>query len=159
MSIKSFLHNKFVAPILYQLKQGITPEKLSQSLAAGFVLGFLPLIGPVTPLCLLVAFIFKLNHVAIQVANYLAYPVQIAMLIPFYRLGEKIFAVQPVPLNIDDILLSFQTSFSEAIEKYLMTGLRGVVAWLIISPLAFLLIYKISHLILKRVMKRESPTV
>jgi len=156
MSAKSFLHKKLILPILDQLKQGITPHKLALSLAAGFVLGAFPLIGPVTPLCVLVAFIFRLNHVAIQTANYAAYPVQIALLIPFYRMGEWIFQVPSIPLNVQSILAEFQASYLVAMEKYLMTGLRGVVAWLIVSPFAFAIIYKLSFTILKRVIKNES---
>jgi uncharacterized protein (DUF2062 family) len=155
MSFKSFLHGKLVAPIILQLKQGITPHKLALSLATGFVLGCIPIIGPITPLCVFVAFLFRLNHVAIQVANYAAYPLQIAMLIPFYRMGEKIFGIPPIPLNVQEILNTFQESFSMAIEKYLMTGLRGVVAWLIVSPFAFVMIYKLSFIFLKKVMKNE----
>ena len=155
MSIKSFLYNKLALPILNQLKQGITPKKLAQSIALGFVMGCFPIIGPITPMCVFLTFIFRLNHVAVQTANYAAYPVQLALLIPFYRAGEKIFGVPPIPLNVQDILNSFQTSFTGAIEKYLMTGLRGVVAWLIVSPLAFAIIYKLSFIFLKKVMKNE----
>lgn len=153
--IKNFFYTRIIAPVLGQLKQGISPHKLSLSLAAGFVLGSFPLIGPVTPMCLLVAFIFKLNHIAIQSANYAAYPLQIALLIPFYRAGEKLFGVGPIALNIQSILSEFQASYMGAMEKYLMTGLRGVVVWLIVSPVAFFLTYKISLVILERVMKQD----
>lgn len=155
MSLKSFLHGKLVAPVVNQLKQGITPKKLAQSIAVGFVMGCFPILGPITPMCVLLGIILKLNHVAVQTANYAAYPVQLALLIPFYRAGEKIFGVPPIPLNVQDILNEFQNSFLGAMEKYLMTGLRGVVAWLIVSPLALIIIYKLSFIFLKKVMKNE----
>lgn len=154
MSLKSFIHKRFINPILGQLKQGISPHKLALSLATGSVMGIFPILGPVTSICVLLGLIFKLNHVAVQAANYAVYPVQIALLIPFYRMGEKIFMVGPVPLVVDDIIKEFQSGFMAAVEKYAMTGLYGVVAWLIVSPIIFAIIYKISFTILNKVSRK-----
>ena len=41
---------------------------------------------------------FRLNHVALQVANYAVYPLQLALLIPFYRVAAAQFGYE-VPLE------------------------------------------------------------
>lgn len=156
MSLKSFLHGKLIAPVINQLKQGITPQKIAQSIAVGFVMGCFPILG-LLHLCVWCLGLF-LNSIMLPFRRLITrlYPVQLALLIPFYRAGEKIFGVAPIPLNVQDILNSFQESFSQAMQKYLMTGLRGVVAWLIVSPIALAIIYKLSFIFLKKVMKMNT---
>jgi len=72
------------------LLQGITPRRLAFTLALGFVLGFIPVIGVPTGLCVLAAMAFRLNQPAIQLANYAAMPFQLALIVPFVRLGAKL---------------------------------------------------------------------
>ena len=74
------------------LSQGISPERLALTLALGFAIGCLPMIGIPTALCLVIAFGLRLNVPAIQVANYAAMPLQIALIFPFVRLGSWMFA-------------------------------------------------------------------
>lgn len=74
------------------LSQGISPERLALTLALGFAIGCLPMVGIPTALCLLIAFGLRLNVPAIQVANYAAMPLQIVLMFPFVRLGSWMFA-------------------------------------------------------------------
>lgn len=69
------------------LLEGISPQRLALSLALGFVLGCIPVVGVPTGLCVLVALAFRLNHPAIQAANYLAMPLQVALIAPLVKLG------------------------------------------------------------------------
>jgi hypothetical protein len=69
------------------LRQGITPQRLALTLALGFVLGCIPVIGIPTALCAMVALLFRLNLPAMQAANYIAMPFQLALIIPLARLG------------------------------------------------------------------------
>jgi uncharacterized protein (DUF2062 family) len=146
------LLKKIYEPLLAQLKQGVTPHKLAQSVAFGVVLGLVPVIGITTTLCLLSAAIFKLNHVAIQTVNYLVYPVQIALIIPFLRMGEWLFQVSPAALDIKIMLDEFRHHFMDSIQKYGLTALRGVAAWMIAAPFSFLIIYFISKVLFKKVL-------
>jgi uncharacterized protein (DUF2062 family) len=74
------------------MRQGISPSRLALTLALGFVIGCLPMFGIPTALCLLLALGLRLNVPAIQAANYAAMPLQIALIFPFVRLGEWMFA-------------------------------------------------------------------
>lgn len=144
------LIKKITDPLMKQLRQGVSPHKLAQSVAFGMVLGTFPVLGSTTTLCLIAAAVFKLNHVAIQTINYVAYPIQFALLIPFFRAGEWIFGAKPIELDIPMIMQEFNVDFMTALKKYSMTALMGVVAWLIFSPIFFAALYFLSLKIFKR---------
>lgn len=79
------------------LAQGISPRRLAFTLSVGFVLGCIPVVGIPTGLCIVVALALRLNQPAIQAANYAAMPFQVALIVPFARLGGKLtpHAMQP----------------------------------------------------------------
>lgn len=72
------------------LRQGITPRRLALTIALGFVVGCIPVVGLPTALCAVIAFLFRLNQPAIQAANYLAMPFQVGLLVPLVKLGGKL---------------------------------------------------------------------
>jgi uncharacterized protein (DUF2062 family) len=74
------------------LLQGISPRKLALTLALGFAVGCIPVVGVPTLLCAALAVALKLNLPAIQAANYLAMPLQVLLILPFMRLGGWMFA-------------------------------------------------------------------
>jgi len=74
------------------LRQGISPRRLALTLALGFAIGCIPMIGIPTAVCLVVALSLRLNIPAIQAANYAAMPLQIALIFPFVRLGGWLFS-------------------------------------------------------------------
>jgi len=76
-----------VARLRLCLVQGISPRRLAFTLSVGFVLGCIPVVGIPTGLCVLVALALRLNQPAIQAANYAAMPFQVALIVPFARLG------------------------------------------------------------------------
>ncbi|HWG20848.1 MAG TPA: DUF2062 domain-containing protein [Terracidiphilus sp.] len=72
------------------LLEGISPQRLALTLALGFALGCIPVVGVPTGLCAVVALSFRLNLPAIQAANYAAMPFQLALIVPLVRLGGKL---------------------------------------------------------------------
>ena len=76
------------------LQTGMSVQKISLCIAFGIVLGIFPVLGATTLLCAVAAFILRLNLPAIQVVNYVVYPLQIFLLVPFYILGSWIFRVK-----------------------------------------------------------------
>jgi len=73
------------------LRQGISPRRLALTLALGFAIGCIPVVGIPTVLCLLLALALKLNLPAIQAANYAVMPLQMVLIVPFTRLGGRLF--------------------------------------------------------------------
>jgi uncharacterized protein (DUF2062 family) len=74
------------------LCMGVSPQRLALTLALGFAIGCLPLLGITTALCALVAVALRLNLPAIQAANYAAMPLQIILVVPFLRMGRWMFS-------------------------------------------------------------------
>src|SRR6202451_1966790 len=97
------VYRRLVRPVLDLLRQGVTPEKIALSLALGVALGVFPVLGSTTALCALAALVLRLNLPAIQIVNYFVYPLQIGLLIPFFRLGERLFRAPHLPLSVPQI--------------------------------------------------------
>ncbi len=70
----------------------LSPENAALLLTVGLVLGIFPVYGFPTLLCILASLIARVNFAALQIVNQLSWPVQIAMLVPFARLGSHIVA-------------------------------------------------------------------
>jgi uncharacterized protein (DUF2062 family) len=73
------------------LRHGVSPRRLALTLALGFAVGCIPVVGVPTVLCAAIAFGLRLNLPAIQAANYAAMPFQLALIVPFVRLGRRLF--------------------------------------------------------------------
>lgn len=146
-----FFHRRVVAPIVALLTQGITPEKIALSLAFGIVLGIFPVLGSTTVLCAVAALVFGLNLPAIQLVNYLIYPMQLFLLVPFIRMGEKLFRVAPLPLSLAQILTMVRTDLRHAVAQLWRTEVHAISAWLLIGPVAICLLYFLLSRALRRV--------
>ncbi len=144
MAEPNFWQRRVVEPILAQLKQGITPEKIALTLALGSVLGVFPIIGATTALCAAVAWRLKLNQPIIQLVNYLLYPVHLLLLLPFYRAGETLFRQPHLPIfSIADLVQRFEAGPLRFFADYGMVGLYGIVVWCLVAPPVAALLYVI----------------
>ncbi len=138
------------------LRQGISPRRLALTLTLGFVIGCLPLVGLPTALCALVALTFRLNQPAIQVANYVAMPFQVALIIPFVRLGSKLLAtgVQPAAaaslFSQSPVRLMAHSSTQLVMQFGSMAG-QALLAWLLIAVPVVLLLTPALTAVLRRV--------
>jgi uncharacterized protein (DUF2062 family) len=70
------------------LRSGLEPRQLAFTLALGFAIGCLPMLGVTTGICALLALLFGLNMPAIQAANWVAMPFQAVLLVPFLKMGQ-----------------------------------------------------------------------
>ncbi len=86
------------------LRQGISPRRLALTIALGFAIGCIPVVGVPTVLCAALALLLGLNQPAIQAANYAAMPLQLVLIIPFMRLGKWMFGFGPAHLQASDWL-------------------------------------------------------
>ena len=114
------------------LRQGISPRRLALTLALGFAIGCIPVIGVPTALCLVVALGLRLNIPAIQAANYAAMPLQVALIFPFVRLGAWMFTSQQ-SLNTSlhqspaKLLWASGSIAGEALAAWLVTAIPMVI--------------------------------
>lgn len=153
---ESFWKRRVVAPILAQLRQGVSPEKLALTVALGFVLGVFPILGSSTLLCGLGAWALRLNQPVIQLVNYLAYPVQLALIIPIYRAGSDLFGIPHIPLSIPLIFERFQAGFWKFLADFGMIAVRGVVVWALAAPVIAAAIYFTIRPLLQRTVRKNT---
>lgn len=152
---EDFLYRKLIRPILNLLRQGVTPEKIALSLALGAALGVSPAIGWTTLLCTIAAIVLRLNLPAIQIVNYVMYPAQIALLAPFFRLGEKLFHAPHLPLSLPRIYAMTHAGWWAAAGLLWTTTWHAIVAWGLIAPVFVAVAYAILTLVLRRVSRRN----
>ena len=139
--MSSFLRRKILDPLMAVLKQGITPEKMAWSLALGATIGLFPVLGVTALACAAVALPLRLNMVAIQAACWIVFPLELVLILPFIRLGEKIFRTTPLPLSGEQLMALFKSGFGQAISQAGGSLLVGMAAWLICAIPATLALY------------------
>ncbi len=132
---------RIAGPILDLLRQGISAEKIALSIALGLTLGVTPVLGSTSLLCLLAAVVFRLNLPVIQLVNYFAFPLQLALLIPFFRVGEWMFSDQPANLSLAMVFGLIRANAWTAITALWTATMHALVAWFALGSLASLLIY------------------
>lgn len=121
------------------LSSGLAPRQLAFTLALGFAIGCIPLLGVTTAICAVLAIALRLNMPVIQAANWVAMPVQVVLLIPFLRLGQWLFRGQTLPFNPAQFLVQIESAPWHAFLQ--MNSLFGhaLLAWLITAGPALVL--------------------
>jgi hypothetical protein len=135
-----FMHFRFGEIIRNSLTQGISPRKLALTVVLGIIVGILPIVWGSTLVCAILAFFLGLNQAGIQAANYLAYPLQIALFLPFHHLGARIFPWGP-SLSIEALLKGVRQDFAGSIALILLATLKAVAAWLLTAPALAVILY------------------
>lgn len=139
--LKKFWQERVVALILAQFTQGFTPQKISLTVTLGVTLGVFPIFGATTTLCALAGFWLKINQPVIQLVNYLASPLQLALILVFVRIGEWIMRAPRVSFSIPELFRKFHESPANFFREFGLTGLHGIIAWFVIAPFFAALIY------------------
>jgi uncharacterized protein (DUF2062 family) len=118
------------------LLEGISPQRLALTLALGFVLGCIPLVGVPTALCMVLALAFRLNVPAIQAANYAAMPFQLALIVPFTRLGGRLAPTAHAATDMSALMHSpaqLMHSSGPILTQLGMMAGQALLAWLLLA--------------------------
>jgi uncharacterized protein (DUF2062 family) len=153
---EGFFKRRLVRPILDLLRQGVTPEKIALSVALGAALGVFPALGWSTTLCAIAAMVLRLNLPAIQLVNYFVCPAQIALLVPFFRWGEKLFRAPHFPISVPQIYALFHAGAWMALQLLWTTIWHAMVVWGMLAPVFVGLGYLILMPLLRRAMRRPA---
>ncbi len=122
------------------LKQGTSPHKLAISISLGFVLGLFPMLGVTTFVGFALSFIFRLNAAAIQLVNYLMYPLQIALIIPLIKAGAWIFNAKPINYSVTQLIEFMTEDFFGALAELWEVFVLGIFGWaILIMPLGLIM--------------------
>lgn len=125
-SLNSIKHNAAV-----WLRQGISPRRLALTLVLGFAVGCIPVLGIPTVICAALALALRLNLPAIQAANYLVMPLQLALIVPFVRFGDWLFSSPPRQV-LKATLLHTPLSSGLLPQIGALTG-HALLAWLLFA--------------------------
>ena len=122
------------------LTSGLPPKRLAATCCVGIAIGTMPLLLGTTLLCLVIAARFRLNQLLLQTVNYLVYPLQLSLLVPFYTLGNRWFPWGPsVP---DDLLHAVLTrGLGSSVGLAGCLTLKAVTVWLLTAIPATLVLY------------------
>jgi hypothetical protein len=92
--------------------------------------------------------------------NYFVYPRQVALLIPFSRLGERLFHAPHLPLSVPQIYAMIHANMGNAIRLLWTTTWHAVVVWCLVAPVRAAAIYAGLTPVLRRmVIRKITPVV
>jgi uncharacterized protein (DUF2062 family) len=153
---RTLWQRRIADPVVAQLTQGITPEKITMTIAIGSACALFPIFGTTTLLCFLVALILRLNQPIIQLLNQALWPVHIPAILLCVRSGEFLFGVPHQPhfiremyrllawkhsLGFWDNVTAFDSNLVEFFRQFAPTALHAIAAWAILTPLFIVLVY------------------
>jgi uncharacterized protein (DUF2062 family) len=123
-----------------ELRQGLSPHEIALTLAIGLCLSVPPALGTTTIFCATAALLLRLNQPLIQAVNFLAYPLQLVLLIPFLRAGEWLFGEPRSPLSPSKIVAMARADLPGTIASLWTVTWHGLVVWAAASvPVGFVL--------------------
>ncbi len=135
--------------IAQSLRQGISPRRLALTLALGFAIGCIPLIGIPTLACAALAFLLRLNLPAIQAANYFAMPLQILLIAPLVRVGGWLIDSRNAG-GLHAGTLLHATPMQAASQASSLAG-QALLAWFVLAAPCVLLLTGVLTLVFRRV--------
>jgi uncharacterized protein (DUF2062 family) len=131
------------------LRQGVSPQRLALTLALGFAVGCIPVVGIPTLVCAALAIVLRLNLPAIQAANYVVMPLQILLIVPLVRLGGWLTASSHT-----GILPSGGSLHAMPLQMASQMGWlagQALVAWAVLAVPAVLFLTGALTLVLRRI--------
>uniref|UniRef100_A0A1D1ZAT2 Glutamyl-tRNA reductase n=1 Tax=Anthurium amnicola TaxID=1678845 RepID=A0A1D1ZAT2_9ARAE len=140
LGLLSWLNKKIVDPLMQILKRGAEPKQLAFSAALGLTLGVFPICGVTVLLCGMAIALLR-NHChtpSVMLANFVATPLELSLVIPFLRLGEIISGGPHFPLTSDALrrVVTFQAS-----QEMLLGVFHALLGWFIASPFILAALY------------------
>ena len=146
--------NRLIAPFIELLRQGMSPEKIALTIALGIMLGVTPVLGSTTVLCTLAALALRLNLPAIQLVNAVVYPLQIILLIPFFKLGALLFRTSAAAISVKGIEAMIHAGIWNAIESLWILTIHALVVWVALGAIITAVLYPVLVIFVRHLLKR-----
>jgi uncharacterized protein (DUF2062 family) len=156
--VRRIFQTRVIAPLVDLLRVGTSPRRLAWSLAVGVAVGINPIVGSTTLVCLLVAFVFRLNLIASQIANHLVFPLQLTLVVFYMRTGERLFHSPPPPLDTREMLHTMRHHPWSTMHELWTWEWHAIVVWMlavaVLTPLLATILCPVLARLLVR-MRRE----
>ncbi len=145
---EGYIQKKFIRPLVNLLKQGMDPSRLSLALTSGAIIGVFPILGIATVVCGGIAAFFRLNHPAIQLANYVVFPMQLVLFFPFLTLEETVTGNSLDEISKTKLVETFNLGFLPAVEELTQYFMLASLGWtLALVPLFAILYFGLKYMI------------
>ena len=138
-------------------KQGLSPIELTQSILVAALFSIIPILGVTTILLTAFSLKRKLNLPIMIAISYLAWPLQILMIIPFINIGEYIFSVPQTHHSVEEIIASFQESFFGTLSHLSFELICGFGGWMLTAVPFFTVIYLVSNFLISKLSPSKTP--
>jgi uncharacterized protein (DUF2062 family) len=150
---RNLFQRVIVDPIVAQLTQGLTPEKIALTIAVGSSIAMFPLLGTTTIMCLIVGVFMKLNQPIIQAVNYACTPIHLPFIYYSFKWGEWLFGVTHSRLEMKVMRRLLAEDPLQFARDYGATAFHAVVVWAILVPFWGLAVYYIARPILREIAR------
>jgi uncharacterized protein (DUF2062 family) len=150
---RTFWQRRVRDPLVAQLTQGMTPEKIAETIAIGSCVALFPIPGATTLLCFLVGILLGLNQPIIQLINQALWPVHISAIYLCVRLGETLFGAPHVRFSLRYMSTLFWEDRAMFLHRFGMTALYAIVAWALLAPFYIAAIYYAARPLLREVVR------
>lgn len=154
---RKFWQRWVVDPVGKQLTQGVTPEKISLSIAVGSALALFPILGTTTTLCIVAGIVLGLNQPIIQGVNALCTFVYFPLLLAFVRLGDRVLRSAPSSLNIPLMISTFTHHPGQFFRQFGSTALHAILGWAVVAPFWTVAVYLALLPTLRAAARRVRP--
>lgn len=127
-------------PLIVILKRGAEPKQLALSSAVGITLGIFPICGTTVILCGIAAALLGSNiHTpTLMLANFVAMPIELSLVVPFLRLGEVITGGDHFALTSDALRMVIT---GQASRDVLLSVSHVMLGWLVAAPFILVVLY------------------
>eukprot|EP00252_Welwitschia_mirabilis_P015867 TRINITY_DN35254_c0_g1_i1.p1 TRINITY_DN35254_c0_g1~~TRINITY_DN35254_c0_g1_i1.p1 ORF type:complete len:179 (-),score=21.91 TRINITY_DN35254_c0_g1_i1:253-789(-) len=135
-----WFRRKVVDPLLVVVKRGAEPKQLALSAALGLTFGVFPICGVTVLLCGIAASFFgtAINTPTLMLANFVATPIELSLVLPFLRLGEFISGGDHFPLSTDALK---KVITGHASHEVFLGIIHAIYGWLVASPFLLFTLY------------------
>ena len=103
------------------------------------------------------------DYTASQLTNHLAYPLQLILVIPFIRLGSRVFHTAPMPLDAKELIHAAREAPLALIRQLWLWERHALILWAILAtiltPILALALTPILRKLLVRVQHHQYPLI
>ena len=133
-SRRNLWQRRIADPIVTQLTQGLTPQKIALTIAIGSSIAMFPILGTTTAICVAAGVFMKLNQPIIQAVNYACTPLHLPFIFLSFQWGEKLFGGGDTTFRLRPMMKLLQEHPLDFVTTYGQTALHACVIWCVLVP-------------------------
>ncbi|OAY23812.1 uncharacterized protein LOC110605883 [Manihot esculenta] len=140
IGLSGWFNKKILDPLNQILSRGTEPKQLAFSAALGITMGIFPICGVTVLLCgMAIALLGSLCHApTVMLANFIATPIELSLVVPFLRFGEVLSGGPHFPLTSDALK---KVLTGQASHEVLSSIAHALLGWLVAAPFILAILY------------------